>query len=444
MTYRKFKDGPQVLSNGASLENSRGSVFSGFRGVGLGLLLGLGLAFVGSRLLSRSQPEPEATPVEAPATAATSVTVQQLQDATIQQSLRATGTVEAFDLLRVSPQVSGLQIREVRVREGDQVTIGQVLAVLDDSVLRTQLAQAEANYAQAEAQVVQAQAQLAQAEATAAEAKANFDSYQTLFDQGGISGEELNSRRTQAITARGAVGVSEASVQSAEATLQSRDAEIRRLETQLAQTLVTAPANGQIAERQATVGDTSSTSDALFTLVQDGLLELVVDLPQRQLANVQVGTPVMVTSSTNQQIQLSGRVRSIDPLVDSQTRQAAVNVSLESSADLRTGMFLQAEFMTDQRPGVVLPANAVLPQGDNSFKVFTVSDEGTATPVEVTIGNRLPATGTQPERLEILSGLEASSSVIVEGASYLQPGDPVTAVTAPFTEAPVQSTTSAN
>lgn len=385
--------------------------------------------------MSRSQPQPEAAPVETTATtAATSVTAQQLQTASIQQSLVATGTVEAFDLLQVSPQVSGLQIRDVRVREGDQVQTGQVLAILDDSVLRTQLAQAEANYAQAEAEVIQEKAEQNQAEATAAEAQANLASYQTLFDQGGISSEELNSRRTQAITARESVGVAAASVQSAQATLQSRAAEIRRLETQLAQTLVTAPASGQIAERQATVGDTSSTGTALFTLVQDGLLELVVDLPQRQLANVQVGTPVKVTSSTDARIQLSGKVRSIAPLLDTQTRQAAVNVTLESSAELRKGMFLQAEFMTGQRTGQVLPANAVLPQGDNSFKVFTINDEGIATPAAITVGNRLPATANQPERLEILSGLDANTQVVVEGANYLQPGDPVAVVAAPFTE----------
>lgn len=403
--------------------------------MGLGLLLGLGLATVGGRLLSPPAADDAPAAETAPATtAATSVTAQQLQTATIQQSLKATGTVQAFDLLQVSPQVGGLQIREVRAREGDLVRGGQVLAVLDNSVLRTQIAQAEANYAQAEAEVIQEQAELAQAEANAAEARANLASYQQLFDQGGISSEELNRRRTQEITAREAVGVANAAVQSAQATLQSRGAEIRRIETQLDQTLVVAPASGQIAERQATVGDTSATGTALFTLVQDGLLELQVDLPQRQLANVEVGTPVQVTSSTNDQIQVSGRVRSIDPLVDAQTRQAAVNVSLESSGNLRTGMFLQAEFMTGQRSGQVLPATAVLPQSDNSFKVFTISEENTAVPALVTVGSRLPAADNQPERLEILSGLDGGTAVVVEGASYLQPGDPVTVIPSPFAD----------
>ena len=294
MTYRNFQDDPQIqdsanghhaydASNGAlddsssdaplSAENplpTKRSGLSGVRGIGLGVLLGVGVSLVGGRLLSRPAVEP-AEPAIAAETAATSVTVQQIQTATIQQSLKATGTVQAFDLLQVSPQVGGLQIRQVLVREGDQVSAGQVLAVLDDSVLRTQLAQAEANYAQAEAQVLQEKASQAQAEATAAEAQEIFDRYQTLYDQGGISSEQLNSRRTEAITAREAVGVARAQVQSAQAAINSRAAEISRLETQLGQTVVTAPANGQIAERQATVGDTSSTGTALITMIQDGL-----------------------------------------------------------------------------------------------------------------------------------------------------------------------------
>ncbi|NEP62585.1 MAG: efflux RND transporter periplasmic adaptor subunit [Symploca sp. SIO2G7] len=443
MTYQNFQDDPQVqesanghYENDAALgsEPTR-SVFLGMRGIGLGLLLGVGISFIGSKFISRPAAAPVTKAIETSA-GATSVTVQPLQTATIQQSLEATGTVQAFDLLQISPQVGGLQIREVRVREGDQVAAGQVLAILDDSILQTQLTQANANYTQAEAQVLQAKAEQAQAEANAAEAKENFERYRGLFNQGGISAQELESRRTEAITAREAVGVAQAVVQSAQATVNSRAAEISRLETQLAQTVVAAPARGQIAERQATVGDTSASGTPLFTLVQDGVLELVVDLPQRQLASVQVGTPVTVTSSSDERIRLSGVVRSIDPLVNTQTRQAAVNVSLSTNEKLRTGMFLQAKFMTGQRTGRVLPAAAVLPQPDNSFRVFTISETGTAEPVLVTVGSRVPATANQPERLEILSGVTMGTQVIVEGASYLQPGDPVSAVSSPFSGEP--------
>lgn len=450
MTYQKVQDDPQITeavnsqyAEGTASESvlpKKPPALLGLRGVGLGLILGLGVSFLGSKLLSQPASEPTAaTAAVSSNAAAISVTVQQLQTAGIQQSLQATGTVQAFDLLQIAPQVSGLQIREVRVRVGDQVSAGQVLAVLDDSVLRTQLVQAQANYAQAEAQVLQERAEQAQAEANAAAAQDDFERNQTLFDKGGISLQELNGTRTQAITAREAVGVAKAAVQSAQATVNSRDAEVKQLETQLAQTIITAPTNGQIAERQATIGDTSSAVTPLFSMVQDGLLKLVVDLPQSQLSAVQPGMPVKVTSSTNDQIKLSATVRSIDPSINQQTRQAAVNVSLPPDANLRIGMFLQAEFMTGQRSGTVLPATAVLPQADNSFRVFTVNEAGTAELVSVTVGERLPATAGQPERLEILSGLNESDRVIVEGASYLQPGDLVFVVPSPFTETPEEA-----
>ena len=434
MTYRNFQDDPKIQEsvNGHHGGTQKTGRLSGLRGIGLGLALGVVITVVGGGGGRAAAGAPETPAAETAVANATSVTVQPVQSAAIQQSLTATGTVQAFDLLQVSPQVSGLQIREVRVRKGDQVAAGQVLAVLDDAVLQTQLAQAQANYAQAEAEVVQEQAEQAQAAANAAEAQDNFERNQILFDKGGISLQELNSRRTQAITARESVGVAAAAVQSAQATLSSRAAEINRLETQLNQTVVRAPASGQIAERQATVGDTSSTGTALFTMIQDGLLELVVDLPQRQLAAIQVGTPVEITSSTNEQIQLSGAVRSIDPQVDPQTRQAAVNVSLSANENLRTGMFLQAEFMTGLRTGLVLPATAIQPQTDDSSTVFVVNAETQAELVVVEVGARLPATANQPERLEVLSGLDRGDRVIVEGASYLQPGEPVSVVPSPF------------
>ncbi|MGD1952042.1 MAG: biotin/lipoyl-binding protein, partial [Leptolyngbyaceae cyanobacterium] len=146
MTYRNFQDEPQLDTppgdeyvNGAVMDATKRSPLAGMRGIAIGLLLGVGISLVGGRLLSRPSSEPTPASSEPADTTATSVTVQQVQSAAIQQSLRATGTVQAFDLLQISPQVGGLQIREVRVREGDQVATGQVLAVLDDSVLQTEL-----------------------------------------------------------------------------------------------------------------------------------------------------------------------------------------------------------------------------------------------------------------------------------------------------------------
>ncbi len=402
-------------------------LLSGRRGLAVGLLLGLLIALIGGRLVPQRPAESEA-PVETAVAPAASVTTQRAQQATVNRTITATGTVQPFDLLQVKPQASGLQVLDLRVREGDLVSQGQVLAVLDDTVLQAQIQEARADLAQSEAQVVQRQALLGQAEARLAEAEESFQNYQNLFDRGAISQEQLTTRRTQALTAREDRAVALADIQSAQATVASRQADIDRLQAQLNQTVVRAPANGTIAERTATVGDTASTGTALFTLIQDDLLELEVELPQAQLRQVAVGAPVEITSAADSELSLQGSVRDIDPLVDPESRLATVNISLSGSDRLRTGMFLEANIVTDAVDAVVIPADALVPQSDDSFVVYKVETENVAQAVIVEVGNRIAADGNQSARVEVRSGLAAGDTVVVEGASYLQSGDAVNVV----------------
>ncbi|MEM9907292.1 MAG: efflux RND transporter periplasmic adaptor subunit [Cyanobacteria bacterium P01_D01_bin.44] len=427
MAYPKYQE-----ANIEGVEPIAGSPggLSGRVGLLLGVGLGLAIALLGGRFIPRgAQPTAESAPEEIATAAGQSVTVGRAESSQISQTIAPPDSeVQAFDLLNVAPSVSGLQIKEMRVRAGDTVSQGQVLAVLDNAVLRSQIAQAEANLAQTEAQVRQEEAELAQAEAEAEEAAGNFDRYQNLFDQGAVSEEQLISRRTRMVTAQEAVQVAIANITSAQATVDSRVAEIEQLQTQLGQTRVLAPANGVIAERQATVGDTSSTGDPLYSLIQDNVLELAVQLSPTQLTQVSVGAPVQITSSSDPQLQLQGSVRSIDPVVNDQSRQATAKISLPSSNRLRVGMSLKTKIVTSSRSGIVVPVVALVSQTDDTFVVYTLGEDQTVQANQVETGQRLPAEGDLPDRVEITSGLASGARIIVEGASYLQDGDTVTVV----------------
>lgn len=395
--------------------------------------MGLLVAFVGGRLVSRSPNSVDGGAVdiaaETTAKAAASVTTQRVQRAAINRDVDAQGTVQAFDLLQVKPQISGLQVLELRVREGDQVSRGQPIAVLDDTVLRTQIQAAQANLSQAQAQVAQQQALLAQSQAQLAEAEEAFRNYQNLFERGAISQEQLTTRRTQVLTAREGQAVSIANIQSAEAVVDSRRADISRLQAQLQQTVVRSPASGTIAERIATLGDTAATGSTLFTLIQDGLLELEVSLDQKKLVSVSVGAPVEITSATDRSLTLQGSVRDIDPVVDPQDRQAKVNISLSSSDRLQAGMFLEANIITEEKVEVLaVPTAALVPQSNDSFVVYTVTPENTVQAVTVKRGQDIDADGEWPDRVEIVEGLTLNDLVVVEGASFLQNGDTVNIV----------------
>ncbi|NJM97447.1 MAG: efflux RND transporter periplasmic adaptor subunit [Phormidesmis sp. RL_2_1] len=395
----------------------------------IGLGLGLGLAFLASRVMPQSSaPEAAVAPTEQLASA--SVTVARSQTTPIRQTLSTSGTVEAFDLLSVSPRANGLQVLAVNVRTGDYVNAGDVLAVLDSAVLQAQVDQAMAQISEAQAQVAQTQAQAAQAQAALAEAQDSFNRYSTLFKQGAISEEALTSRRTQLVTAEQTVGAAAAAVDSAQSSVTRRQAEVDRAVTELQQTQVLAPESGIIAEKTATVGSVASAGTPLFQIISGEQLELSVQVPQTQLAQVNIGTPVLITSSADASLKLQGSVRSIDPTLNA-TREATVKVSLnkgESGSRLRAGMFLKADIVIDSRPGVVLPAEAVQPQADGRFLVYVLNENQTVTAKLVTVGDRIAANGSTPAKLEITSGLAANVPVVVEGAAYLQDGDKVDVV----------------
>jgi len=392
-------------------------------GVGIGVAIALG----GSRLLSGLAPPATDDAPAAPAqVSAQTVTVAPVQTGQVSERLTVTGTVQAADLLAVTPQISGLQIREVLVREGDRVAAGQPLVILDDTELRTQIQQAQAQIEVAQAQLQQQQATLSQAQARLAEAESNRQRYQSLANQGAVSREELDSRATQALTTREDVGVARATVASAEANIRSQRSALASLQTQLNRTTVVAPLAGIVAERPASVGNVSSTSNAVVSLIQGNQLELLAEVPQAQLSQVQVGAPVRVTSSTDSEVLVEGAVQEIQPLVDPETRTAKVLVRLPVSDRLRSGMFLTAAIQSGQRSGLTVPATALLPQPDGSVRVYVLDADQTAVARTVEIGARVPGNGDESDRVEILQGLAAGEQVIVAGASYVQEGDTVT------------------
>lgn len=280
----------------------------------LGTALGVAIALGGMRLLanrSAGQQNPVATKSAANVAPSMTVTVAPVETARIARTLNAKGTVAARNLIPVLPQTNGLQIKQVLVKEGDAVKQGQVLAILDDSVLQDQIRQAkadveskqadvgsqqadlaskqaavatsQANVASRQAVVQQRLADVAQAKARLDEATKNLQSYQQLANAGAISKQELLTRTTTLATATEAVRLAEANVRSAEqdvlsaqaavksaqanvniaqaninsaqAAVKSSNAKVEQVRTQQGQTVVRAPVSGLIAEKLVRVGD---------------------------------------------------------------------------------------------------------------------------------------------------------------------------------------------
>ena len=356
------------------------------------------------------------------------VTLATVQPQAITRRLDTTGTVRAYDLLPILAQAGNLQIQEVRVDEGAVVQPGQVLAVLDDSVMRAQIQQAESQKVAAQAGVQQRQAALVQAQATLAEAQSNLARFEALGDAGAISAQELESRRTTVATAQEGVRLAQANIVSAQAEVQSQEARISQLRIQLAQTQVLAPSGGMIAERFARIGDLSSGQSPLFSMIRDGRLELEIPLPETQLPQIKAGTAVQVRSDSDPGLQLQGTVREIAPLVNPETRQARIKVDLPASEKLRPGMFLRASIVLASQTGLTVPTGAVMTQADGTSGVFRWVEPDQVRFQAVTLGEVLG--NGEGARLEIVAGLQAGDRVVLEGAAYVKDGDRVQVVEA--------------
>ncbi|MEL7034668.1 MAG: efflux RND transporter periplasmic adaptor subunit [Cyanobacteria bacterium J06592_8] len=461
-------------------------------GIGLGVLGTLAVIhFYVNPRTQTTEPSQQEAPVEvvAPSTVSTqTVTVAPVELATVTRKLDVTGTVEAYDLLPVLPQANGLQIQQVLVDEGDFVEAGELLAVLDNSILRSQIAQAiasvesersavrqrqadrvraEAALAQAEANLAETRSALVQNEARLGEAIANLEQaereverYQSLNDEGAISLQELETRITSAKTAKESVRVAEANISSAEARIKSsqasvfsaradidsatatirtaeanvrnRQASVDQLQTQLQQTEVRAPANGVIAERIARIGDVTNGTEELFKIIAENQLELHAKVPETQLAQIQLGVPVAITSDADPNLRVQGIVREIAPLIDPQSRKATVKIDLPPlgaipDSFLRPGMFLRAAISTSSTQGLKIPAKAVVPQADGSAIVYRITNNDTVQATRVEVGEIRGNFGgdlTQA-KVEIQSGLNLGDRIVVSGAAYLKDGDAV-------------------
>ncbi|MCC5618733.1 biotin/lipoyl-binding protein, partial [Nostoc sp. CHAB 5836] len=140
----------------------------------LGAGLGIAIAFGGMSIFSRLPSGQQSAVADKKVNPAMTVTIATVETARVVRTLKTTGTVAARDLIPVLPQINGLQIKSIpeNVKEGAFVKKGQVLAVLDGSILQSQISQAKADVESKQADVESKQADLASSKANLASNKA--------------------------------------------------------------------------------------------------------------------------------------------------------------------------------------------------------------------------------------------------------------------------------
>ena len=355
-----------------------------------GLALAALAAAAALALRAQANDKPAAS---APPKPALTVTVAQPQSARLMQTVRANGSVAAWQEASVGAEANGWRLAEVHVAVGDRVRRGQLLASFAAEMARADLAQSQA--AQAEA------------EAALAEAGANAQRARDLQPSGALSAQQINQMLTMERTAQ--------------ARLEALRAGVQVQQLRLKQTQVLAPDDGVISARNATVGAVVPAGTELFRLIRKGRLEWRAEVGASELVQIQPGQAVTVVPAGGAAVE--GKVRMVAPTVDAATRNGLVYVDLPLPGTAKAGMFARGEFAIGQTAAMTLPQSAVLLR-DGFAYVFRLGAENKVAQTKVTVGRRVE------ERIEIVSGLDAQARVVAQGAGFLADGDTVRVVEA--------------
>lgn len=315
------------------------------------------------------------------------VTVAAAARRDISGALTASGRLIPREEMAVAADLNGYRVARVTVEEGAYVRRGAVLAVLDDSLLRSQIDQVRATLAQQQVAAEQAAVQAGRVDG--------------LDNQGVLSKEAIDNRRF--------------AVRSSRAAAAATRAQLNDLLTRQNHLQIRAPDDGVILERTVRPGDTSSSGSAMFRMARDSEIELYAELPESDVARISVGDPAEVVLASGRR--LTGQVRLIGMRVDAQTGLSIARIALPRDPELRQGGFAQARF-TRTFSVLAVPEAAVHFDADGA-SVQVVDAKDKVSRLRVRTGRR--AQGL----VEIVSGLAEGQRVAVKGSAFVLNGDQV-------------------
>ena len=381
--------------------------------------------------------------------------------------------LESRQSVVLQPRVQG-QIERIFVKTGDKVKAGTPIMQIDSleqlaavKSRATEVDSARANTQRSRASKQQAKAKVLQSKASLNNAQANlktleadrrknladlkfnqdqYERYQQLHGEGAISRLALNQFGNSLDAAKATLSAVEARMKAARAEIESQKsniavqkaeveaqrAEILKAEQEIRQAkadtqgqqarlqyyTIAAPFSGTVGNIPVKQGDFVNTDTRLTTLTQNDVLEVNISIPIKRSRDIRIGTKIELINAQGQIIGNS-RVFFISPDVANNTQSILVKARLDNSRrKLRTDEFVKARIIWEQRPGLMIPTNAISRVAGQNF-VFVAEQNQTGLiarqrPVE--LGN------IEGNNYQVLEGLKSGERIAVTGLLQLSNG----------------------
>lgn len=319
---------------------------------------------------------------------------------TLQNSITATGTIEAVTSVTVGTQVSGI-VNKLYVDYNSVVKKGQVIAELDKTNLISELNTAKAN--------------LASTESNLSYQSANMKRYQTLYKKGLVSADEYENALLAYRQAKEQVASSRENVQKAQ--------------TNLGYATITSPIDGTVISKSVEEGQTVAASfntPELFTIAKDlKNMQVIANVDEADIGGVAVGNRVNFTVDAYPDDTFQGVVKQVR--LEATTTNNVVTYEVVISAPnadlkLKPGLTANVTIFTKEQANILSVANKALrftPTKETVGKNMKIVDCKGKNKVWTLNGNTLTAHSvnigqSDAMHTQIISGIKAGQSVVTE------------------------------
>ena len=308
----------------------------------------------------------------------------------ITSTVAFTGTINARYDMPIGTEGETGRVSAIYVEAGDHVKAGQLLAQVDESILRPQVDRLAAT--------------LEEAKANAGLAAAEYARAQGVEAAGALSKEDIEKRRAAAVTAAAEVKVA--------------GAQLAEYQARLSHTQVRAPVDGVVLTRAAEVGQiVTPGGNAMFRLARGSEVEMRALTAEQDLPSLRVGQTANVYL-TGVEKPFVGKVRLLGAIIDPQTRLGEVRIQLQPDPQLRPGAFARGEVVVGKGERPVLPQTAVLSDEKGTYVLLVTADNHVER-------RSVHVSDTNAKGLIIASGLTGAERVIMTAAGFLRVGERV-------------------
>lgn len=335
------------------------------------------LALIAYTLINNKKENEAKTAIVAEKNASVSVKVGTVTNEDVSLDFSANGNFEPLQELKFSAEKPGRVVR-VLVKEGDNVRIGQTLAIIRSEQISSDLQTAQASYQNAQA---------------------DYNRFENAYKTGGVTKQQLDQAKLGLVTSR---------------------SRLQQAKVNIGDTNIKATISGIVNKRYIEPGSVLGASTPMFDIVNVSKLKLKVTINESQVASLKLGNIIQVSASVYPDTKFSGRITFIAPMADNSLNfPVEIEIANNSSNDLKAGMYGTAQFSSNQQRKslVIVPRNAFV--GSVSSNQIFVAENGVAKLKTVTAGRILG------DKVEIINGLSEGETVIVTGQINLQDGSKV-------------------